>query len=157
MTGPPAGDPLRIERTFAAPAQAVFDAWTSAEVLRRWWPAGPGWDTPVAEVDLRVGGRLRLVMRAPDGAEFGGEGRYVEIDRPRRLAFTWRWDGPMLDTGAQLVQVTVTGNEDGTTTVLLVNRGIPEADRKSHREGWDASFDNLAEVLAGTTGRREAG
>jgi uncharacterized protein YndB with AHSA1/START domain len=156
VTGTPAGDPLRIERTFAAPAEAVFNAWTSADVLRRWWPAGPGWDTPVAEVDVRVGGRLRLVMRAPDGAEFGGEGRYVEIDRPRRLAFTWRWDGPMLDTGAQLVEVTFAENEDATTTVLLVNRGIPEADRKSHREGWDASFDNLDEVLAGTTGRREA-
>ena len=62
------------ERTFAAPAEAIFDAWTSAEGLRRWWPAGPGWDTPVAEVDVRVGGRLRLVMRAPDGGELGGEG-----------------------------------------------------------------------------------
>jgi uncharacterized protein YndB with AHSA1/START domain len=62
----------------------------------------------------------------------------------------------MLDTGAQLVEVSFTENEDLTTTVLLVNRGIPEADRESHREGWDASFDNLDEVLAGTSGRREA-
>jgi uncharacterized protein YndB with AHSA1/START domain len=64
---PPEGVVLRLERTFNAPAQAVFDAWTSPEVLRRWWPAGPDWDTPVAEVDVRVGGKLRLVMRRPDG------------------------------------------------------------------------------------------
>src|SRR5262249_60767935 len=58
---------LRLERTFNAPARAVFDAWTSAEVLRRWWPAGADWETPVAEVDVRVGGGLRRVMRSPDG------------------------------------------------------------------------------------------
>ena len=49
MTGFGGGPlPLRIERTFAAPIDVVFDAWTSVEVLRRWWPAGPGWTTPVA-------------------------------------------------------------------------------------------------------------
>src|SRR5690606_34488797 len=80
-----AGMDLRIERTFRAPAEAVFDAWTSEEVLRRWFAGQPGWETPVAEVDLRVGGALRLVMRAPDGSgEAGGGGHYTEIDRPRR-------------------------------------------------------------------------
>jgi uncharacterized protein YndB with AHSA1/START domain len=50
MTDPTPPDPtvLRLERTFSAPAQAVCDAWTSGEVLRRWWPAGPDWETPVA-------------------------------------------------------------------------------------------------------------
>lgn len=52
---PPSGAPLRIERTFTAPAAVVFDAWTSAGMLRRWWPAGPDWVTTVAEVDVRVG------------------------------------------------------------------------------------------------------
>ena len=63
---------LRIERTFEAPARAVFEAWTSPEVLRRWLHANPDWDTPVAEVDLRVGGAVRIVMRDPEnGAEHG--------------------------------------------------------------------------------------
>jgi uncharacterized protein YndB with AHSA1/START domain len=140
-------DPLRIERTFAAPAATVFDAWTSVEVLRTWWPAGPGWETPVAEVDVHVGGRLRLVMRAPDGAEFGGEGRYVEISRPTRLVFTWQWDTAQLGTQFQRVEVTFTENADSTTTVVLVNRGLTESDEQSHREGWQASFDNLDDVL----------
>jgi uncharacterized protein YndB with AHSA1/START domain len=139
---------LRIERTFRAPVAAVFSAWTSADVLRRWWPAGPGWDTPVAEVDVRVGGRLRLVMRNPDGAEFGGEGRYVEISPPERLVFTWRWDLPEVGKGAQLVEVTFTENPDTTTTVVLVNHGLTEAEEQTHREGWQLSFDNLDEALA---------
>jgi uncharacterized protein YndB with AHSA1/START domain len=140
--------PVRIERTFAAAAATVFDAWTSVEVLRRWWPGGPGWQTPVAEVDIRVGGRLRLVMRAPDGTEFGGEGRYVEISRPTRLVFTWQWDAVQLGTQSQLVEITFTENADATTTVVLVNRGLTESEEQSHREGWQASFDNLDDILA---------
>ena len=141
---------LRIERTFRAPAAAVFAAWTSADALRRWWPAGPGWDTPVAEVDVRVGGRLRLVMRNPDGAEFGGEGRYVEIDPPDRLVFTWQWDPglPEVGEGVQRVEVTFAENSDLTTTVVLVNHGLTEAEEQSHREGWLLSFDNLDQALA---------
>ena len=85
---------LRIERTFHAPAQAVFDAWTSEDVLRRWWRAAHDWETTEASVDLRVGGALRVVMRDPHkDAEYGGGGHYTEIDPPRRLAFTWFWDG----------------------------------------------------------------
>jgi uncharacterized protein YndB with AHSA1/START domain len=79
------GMTLRIERTFQAPAEAVFDAWTSEEVLRRWFHAGSEWDTPEARVDLRVGGALRVVMRDPDGgAEHGGGGQYTETTRGRR-------------------------------------------------------------------------
>ncbi len=104
MTGPGRQDPaaIRIERRFAAPAQVVFEAWTSAELLRRWYPPGADWDTPVAEVDLRVGGRLRLVMRSPDGEEFGGGGEYREITPPTRLVFTWAWDRSDVAEGVQL-------------------------------------------------------
>jgi uncharacterized protein YndB with AHSA1/START domain len=138
---------LRMERVFAAPITATFDAWTNVEVLRKWWPAGIGWDTPVAELDVRVGGRLRLVMRDLNGAEFGGEGHYVVIERPHRLVFTWRWDSIALGTHDQLVEVTFTDNGDGTTTVALINSGVTEAEEPLHREGWDASFDNLDAVL----------
>ena len=152
MTDPERPDPtaIRIERAFAAPAQAVFDAWTSADLLRRWYPPGADWDTPVAEVDLRVGGRLRLVMRSPDGEEFGGGGEYREITPPTRLVFTWAWDQPDVATGVQLVEVDFTERSDGTTTVVMTNRGlVDEQSRQSHREGWEGSFDNLARVVSG--------
>jgi uncharacterized protein YndB with AHSA1/START domain len=151
MSEPTPADPdvLRIERTFAAPARAVFDAWISAEVLRRWWPAGSDWETPVAEVEPRVGGALRLVMRSPEGEEFGGSGEYLEITPAERLVFTWTWDGHEGHEGTQLVEVEFSDRGDGTTAVVLTNRGLPdEESRRSHREGWDASFDNLDRVLA---------
>lgn len=139
---------LRIERVFAALVTDTFDAWTTVDVLRLWWPAGPGWDTPVAEIDVRVGGRLRLVMRDLDGNEFGGDGHYRVVDRPHRLAFSWRWDSTVLGTHEQLVEVTFTDNGDSTTTVVLTNTGLTESEERSHRDGWAASFDNLDVVLA---------
>jgi uncharacterized protein YndB with AHSA1/START domain len=139
---------VRIERTFSAPAQAVFEAWTSAEALRRWYPPGSDWDTLVAEVDLVVGGQLRIVMRSPDGEEFGGGGEFREIVPPTRLVFTWAWDRPDVAEGTQLVEVDFTEHPDGTTTVVLTNRGLDRAARESHREGWEGSFDNLERLLA---------
>jgi uncharacterized protein YndB with AHSA1/START domain len=59
------GHTLRMERTYQAPAQAVFDAWTSEEVLRRWFHARHEWETTEAKVDLRLGGDVRVVMRDP--------------------------------------------------------------------------------------------
>lgn len=150
MTEPTPADPtmLRIERTFNAPAEAVFDAWISTDVLKRWWAAGPDWDMPVVEVDVRVGGRLRLVMRNPNGEAFGGSGEFVEIVRPRRLVFTWTWDGHEGHVGSQLVEIDFNERDDRTTTVVLTNTGLEdEGARKSHEEGWQASFDNLDRVL----------
>jgi len=105
---------VRIERTFRAPAERVFDAWTSEEVMRRWWQAELGWKTSVAEVDLRVGGDVRVVMRDPDkDVEYGGGGRYTEIEPPNRLAFTWIWDG---DKRRTLIEIDFE-ETDGVTTV----------------------------------------
>lgn len=143
--------PLRIERRFAASPERVYDAWTSVDALRRWWPAGPGWATPVAEVDVRVGGRLRLVMRDPDGAEFGGEGVYLTLDRPRRLSFSWRWDSPELGVEPQVVDVTFTDTGDGSTFAVLTNTSLSAAEAESHAEGWELSFVNLDELLESWT------
>jgi uncharacterized protein YndB with AHSA1/START domain len=143
----PAGRVLRIERTFVAPVAAVFDAWTSPEVLRRWLHAYPDWDTPIAEVDLRVGGTVRIVMRDPaDGAEHGARGEYTLVEPPHRLAFTWVWDH---DPGnPQLIELEF-AERDGRTTVLMVNSGIDTDDRRaSQRRGWHGCYDNLEREIA---------
>lgn len=138
---------LRIERTFNAPADKVFAAWTNAEVLRRWWHAEHDWETPQAEVDLRVGGAVRLVMRNPvDGREYGGSGVYTLIDPPRRLAFTWTWDDD--PSASQLVELAFIAHGD-RTTVVMTHSGLPEAETDDYRDGWQNSFDNLAAALAG--------
>lgn len=150
MTGKPRPGPdsVRLERTIAAPRETVFDAWLTADVLRRWWPAGSDWQTPIAEVDARVGGTLRLVMRSPDGEELGGTGEFIEIERPERLVYSWTWDGHGAHQGTNLVEVEFTDAGDGTTLVVLTNSGLPgEEAKRAHREGWQASLDNLERVV----------
>jgi uncharacterized protein YndB with AHSA1/START domain len=138
---------VRIERTFKAPPEEVFDSWTSVEMLKRWWHAKRAWETPLAEVDLRVGGAIRIVMRDPtDGREYGGGGVYTEIDRPRRLAFTWTWDG-QTQAPSQSVEVEFTAVEEGTR-VALRNYGLPLDERDGYLSGWENSLDNLAVALS---------
>jgi uncharacterized protein YndB with AHSA1/START domain len=112
---------LRIERTYRAPIRAVFEAWTSEEVIRRWWELQRGWDTTEAELDLRVGGAVRVVMRDPDkDIEYGGGGTYTEIVPPTRLAFTWIWDG---DPRRMLIELDFE-ESDGITTVRFTHSGL---------------------------------
>jgi uncharacterized protein YndB with AHSA1/START domain len=141
------GYTLVIERTFDAPAQDVFDAWTSEEVMRRWFYGASHLENAAAEVDLRVGGRLRIVMRDPEkGEDHGATGEYTVVDAPRRLAFTWTWDDQ--DSERQLIELEF-NESDGATTVRMTSHGISSEERvDSHREGWEFCFDNLDRVLA---------
>ena len=146
MTEQP-GRVVRIERTFDASAEDVFDAWTSPEVMRRWLHCAADWETPEAEVDLRVGGKVRVVMRRPDGSEAHAEGKYTLIDRPRRLVMTWTFDDD--PSNEQVIELSFTESE-GSTRVLLVNSGIStDARRDGQDGGWRGCLDQLERLLAG--------
>jgi uncharacterized protein YndB with AHSA1/START domain len=141
------GDVVRIERTFAASADDVFDAWTSPEVMRRWLHVAPDWGTPEAELDLRVGGKVRVVMRRPDGSEVEAQGEYTLIDRPHRLVMTWTFDDD--PSNEQLIELSFSESE-GSTTVLMLNSGISTDKRRDAQyEGWHGCLDELERVLAG--------
>jgi uncharacterized protein YndB with AHSA1/START domain len=141
------GHVVRIERTFAAPAAEVFDAWTSPEVMRRWLHCEHDWETPEAEVDLRVGGKVRVVMRQPDGTEAEMRGEYTLIDRPNRLVMTWTFfDDP---SNEQLIELSFSESE-GATRVLLVNSRISTDGRRDAQDwGWNGCLDQLGRVFAG--------
>jgi uncharacterized protein YndB with AHSA1/START domain len=113
--------------------------------MRRWWQAQRHWETSEAEVDLRVGGVVRVVMRDPDKeVEHGGGGRYTEIDRPTRLAFTWLWDG---DTRRTLIEIDFE-ETGGATTVRFTHSGLWDEEAvRSHRRGWSAILDSLGRTL----------
>jgi uncharacterized protein YndB with AHSA1/START domain len=143
---------LRVERRFDASPEAVFDAWTNPDVLRRWWAAGPDWVTPTAEVDLRAGGRYRLTMRDPssDAAHTVG-GEYVEVRRPDRLTYTWAWEpepgGPDMGPPSR---VTVDFLPDGAGTRVAITHSelVGDESRAQHEHGWNAVLDSLqARVL----------
>jgi uncharacterized protein YndB with AHSA1/START domain len=138
---------VRIERTFAAPAEDVFDAWTSPEVMRRWFHVAPDWETPEADVDLRVGGRVRVVMRKTDGTEVEARGEFTAIDRPHRLAMTWTFDDD--PSNEQLIELSFS-ESDGSTAVVLVNSRISTDERRDAQDwGWRGCLDELERVVTG--------
>ena len=138
---------LRIERTFEATAEEVFDAWTSPEVMRRWFHAVADWDTPEAEVDLRIGGKVRVVMRSPDGERRAMGGEYRVIERPHRLVMTWTFYDDHPDN-EQLIELTFTESE-GSTTVLMVNSQISTDGRSESQDlGWNGCLEELQRALA---------
>lgn len=149
---PGEGELLRLERTFAATPEEVFDAWTEPEVLTRWWAARPTWTSPGCEVDLRVGGRYVLRMRDDETGEVHAVGGvYREVDRPRRLVYTWAWEGAEgLHPGHESLVTVEFVPSGGGTTVVLEHAGLAsEESRVRHRTGWSGTFDNLGRRIFG--------
>jgi uncharacterized protein YndB with AHSA1/START domain len=148
MTGD--ADVLRVERLLDAPPERVFAAWTDPAVLRRWWAAEPGWTTPEATTDVRVGGRYRLSMQDTHGSVRTVAGEYLEVDPPRRLVYTWAWE-PHADDAqpGEPTIVTVEFVPEGSSTrVVLEQRTFRDAaQRDMHEHGWRGCLDNLDRVL----------
>jgi uncharacterized protein YndB with AHSA1/START domain len=136
-------DVVRVERVLPATPDVVFDAWTDPASLRVWM--APGASTVAdAECEARVGGAFRIVMINDDGA-FEHTGRYLELDRPRRLVFTWR----SLGTGLADTEVTIDLAElDTGTRMVITHRGLPSAEElDNHHDGWSGIADKLALTL----------
>ena len=137
---------LRLTRTLAAPRDKVFRAWTTPAELKRW--AGPGdMVTPLAEVDLKVGGRYRIHMQAPDGTVHKVTGVYQVVDPPQRLVYTWTWE-----TGPERSEtlVTVEFHERGAdkTEVVLSHERFSSAElRDRHQQGWTGCLEKFAALF----------
>jgi uncharacterized protein YndB with AHSA1/START domain len=138
---------LVIIRVFDAPRELVFKAWTDPEQLKQ-WSAPQGFTVPVAEGDLRPGGKWRSMMRKPDGTELWLGGVYREIVEPERLVFTHAWDDEHGKPGHETV-VTVTLVERDGKTEMTFRQGVFKSveSRDGHNGGWTECFDRLEELL----------
>jgi uncharacterized protein YndB with AHSA1/START domain len=149
-----------ITRTFDAPRELVFRAWTEPELLKQWW--GPkGFTTPVLTVDPRPGGLFHYCMRSPDGHEYWGRGVFREVVPPERLV---RVDSLADEQGNPVpaerygfnaahpleTLVTVTFDERGGRTTVTLRHEIPASvpERSRAAEGYRQSLDRLADLLA---------
>jgi uncharacterized protein YndB with AHSA1/START domain len=141
---------LRLERTYEASPEEVFDAWTNPEVLRRWWKVDPEGSTPVAEVDLRVGGRYRLSMEDPTGTRHTVGGEYQEVSRPKRLVYSWCWEQDNGQPG-HVSTVTVEFHANGEqTNLVLEHTGLASSEsRDQHAHGWNACLETLQSRVFG--------
>jgi uncharacterized protein YndB with AHSA1/START domain len=138
-----------LTRVFDAPRHMVFDAFTKPELLKRWF--GPrGWSLVVCEVDLRVGGAFRFVLRGPDGRDMGMRGVYREIAPPDRSVHMESFDDfPGVESRVTTVLVERDGKTTFTATVLYPSQEVRDAVIQSGMEhGAAESYDKLAEMLA---------
>jgi uncharacterized protein YndB with AHSA1/START domain len=132
------GRELVVTRTFDAPARIVFDAWTRPELFKRWWvPKSTGMALVSCELDIRTGGRYRLVFGG--GMEFFG--RYIEVTAPTRLVWTNEEGG---ENGSV---TTVTLEEKGGKTLLVMSDLYPS------KEALDAAGTGAADGMAETFGQ----
>ncbi|MGD9600335.1 MAG: SRPBCC domain-containing protein [Gammaproteobacteria bacterium] len=145
---------LTLTRRIDAPPARVFAAWTEPRLIARWWQPVPadGADAVRAEIDLRVGGRYRIVIRGADGAEHDVGGEYEEIEPDRRLVFTWAWRST--PTRVSRVRVTLAPDGGGTRLTLTHERFADETARDRHRGGWTRILDALADTFAGPASQR---
>jgi uncharacterized protein YndB with AHSA1/START domain len=137
---PPA---LHMTRVFDAPRRLVFEAWSKAEYVSRWFTPRP-LTTPSCEIDFRTGGAFRLVMRMPDGIEFPMDATFTDVTPPERVAFTATIHGGVY------VETTVTFAEhDGKTTLTVHQTYSKESDStRGATQGWTQTLDQLAEHLS---------
>jgi uncharacterized protein YndB with AHSA1/START domain len=136
-----------MTRVFDAPRHLVFDAFTKPELLKRWF--GPrGWSLVVCEVDLKVGGTFRFVLRGPDGRDMGMRGVYREIVAPERSVHVESFDDYPGESQVTTVLVEQGGKTTLTATVLYPSREIRDMVAKSGMEhGAAESYDKLAELF----------
>jgi len=140
----PADDQILITREFDAPKELVYKAWTTPELVRRWWSAKRG-EVTVAEIDLRVGGTWRYVMVADGGIEVAFHGEYREIVPNERLVSTEVYEG-MPDAEA-LDTLTLSESEGRTTMTILVQHATKEH-RDAHIEsGMEDGMQDALDLL----------
>lgn len=138
---------LVISRVFDASPEEVFDAWLTREQWQAW--IGPeGIDCTVPLLEPHVGGQYHIDMQMSDGSRVPVSGRFITIDRPRTLSFSWGWDG---DPSRQSV-VTLTFRDDhGKTELTLRQEGLGSiANRDDHGRGWNSALNKLQRFLQKT-------
>jgi uncharacterized protein YndB with AHSA1/START domain len=134
---------VTVRREIAAPAEVLFDAWLDAESLGAWLRPRGIRETR-AETDPRVGGAFRIVM-VDDDSSLVHTGTYREIDRPRRLAFTW--SSPATRFRDSVVTVTFQPAPNGATVVEVHQVGLPDEEAQtSHHEGWSDGLRELDRI-----------
>jgi uncharacterized protein YndB with AHSA1/START domain len=146
----PTDEQILITREFDAPKHLVYEAWTTPDLVKRWWNAKRG-EVTIAEIDLRVGGTWRYVMVTDDGFEVGFHGEYREIVPNVRIVSTEVYEGLPAgvteEKGATVNTATFT-EENGRTTLTILVQAASKASRDAIIEsGMEAGLQDALDLL----------
>ena len=146
---PAPDEAVHVERVVNAPISEVFSAWTEPRTMSGWLsPTGHA----EVDADLRAGGSFRVTM-VGDGMRIEHTGKYLVVDPPHRLSFTW--SSPYTGSASSRVDVVLTAR-GATTHVALTHTRLPRDVRAAHEGGWNLMLARLATLHAGrsTAARR---
>jgi uncharacterized protein YndB with AHSA1/START domain len=138
---------LTLTRHYPVPPEKVWRAWTDAQALKKWWAPQPGDSVSAAELDVREGGRFRIVFGGAPGTEHECAGVYKEVVPNRKLVFTWHWPRTTPErVSVVTIEFRVSGK--GTDLVFKHEQFFDEKARDGHLRGWSAALDSLQTYLS---------
>jgi len=137
---------LTLRRHYPVAAEKVWRAWTDPQALKAWFGPEEIVSVPLAEVDLRVGGRFRVTMLAADGETHDVSGVYQELVPNRKLVFSWAWRSTPERESRVTVRIEPDGN--GCELVLMHEQFFDEVARDGHEHGWTGAMVKLERWLA---------
>jgi len=138
---------LNLARSYPVAPEKVWRAWTDPQALKKWWGPGPGEPVSLAELDVRVGGRFRIVFGGADGKLHECAGVYKEVVPNQKLVFTWSWPRTTPER-VSLVTMMLRPTADGTELDFRHEQLFDEKVRDDHKRGWTSLLDKLADFLA---------
>jgi uncharacterized protein YndB with AHSA1/START domain len=136
---------LTIVRKLNAAPEKVWKALTEPAALKQWFAPDEAFRVPLAETDLRVGGRYRIVMQAPDGEQHDVSGVYREIVPNRRLVYSWAWKST--PERESLVTVELRAADAGTELTLRHEQFFDDEARQRHEQGWTGCLARLTKLF----------
>jgi len=136
---------LALERRYPVAPEKVWRAWTDPKALGQWFRPDASFSIPVAEADVRVGGRFRVLMVDAKGEEFDLCGVYREVVPVRKLVMTWGWKNQ--PGHESLVSVTFRPSNRGTQLELRHEGYLDFDNQPTHEQGWNGALDKLGQLL----------
>jgi uncharacterized protein YndB with AHSA1/START domain len=136
---------LQIRRIYQAPVAIVYAAWTDPEQMKHWMGPSDAFGDAEVTMDVRVGGRYRIVMHSPDGETHRVGGVYREVVPNKKLVYTWTWEST--PERESLVTIEFKPSGDGTELVLAHQRFADSEARDKHQAGWNGCLERLGRYL----------
>jgi len=137
---------LALQRSYPVAPEKVWRAWTEPQAIRQWWGPGGRDAVSVAELDVRVGGRFRIVFGGKEGRDHEVQGVYVVVQPNRKLVFTWTWPRTTPERES-VVTIVFKAAGKGTELEFLHEQLFDESVRDGHQRGWTESLNKLDEYL----------
>jgi uncharacterized protein YndB with AHSA1/START domain len=137
---------LNLQRHYPVAPEKVWRAWTDPQALKQWWGPGGPEAVSLVQLDVRVGGRFRILFGGPRGDDHEVQGTYREVVPNRRLAFTWTWPRTTPERES-LVTITFNAVGGGTELDFVHAQHFDEKVRDGHLQGWSEAFVKLDRFL----------